>query len=201
MDMGASDEHHSVARKLILRPLQKNCWNDFEDLFGENGAYGGCWCMWWRCTRAEFEEQHGEGNKQAMKSLVDSGVIPGLLGYYGKKAVGWISVAPRDHFGSLERSPVLRRIDESPTWSIVCLFIDKVYRGQGISLQLIRGAKEYVREQGGTLLEAYPTVLKDNKLPPVSSFMGIPSMYLRSGFVECAKPSKSKIYMRCSLEE
>jgi GNAT superfamily N-acetyltransferase len=132
---------------------------------------------------------------------VDSGEVPGLLGYLGEKAVGWISVAPRHHFSSLERSPVLRRIDELPVWSIVCLFIHKDHRGQGISLQMIRGAKEYVRAQGGKLLEAYPTVSKSEKLPPVSSFMGIPSMYLRSGFVVCAKPSKSKLYMRCTLEE
>ena len=31
-------------------------WDDFEELFGTRGAYGGCWCMWWRLTRKEFED-------------------------------------------------------------------------------------------------------------------------------------------------
>ena len=28
--------------------LTPDRWPDFEKLFGEKGAYGGCWCMWWR---------------------------------------------------------------------------------------------------------------------------------------------------------
>jgi GNAT superfamily N-acetyltransferase len=189
-----------MQQEIALLPLREDRWHDFEALFGENGAYGGCWCMWWRCTRAEFEREKGEGNKQAMKSLVESGTVPGLLGYLGKKPVGWISVAPRLDFSSLERSPVLRRIDDLPVWSIVCLFIDKAYRGRGISNALVRGAQDYVRSQGGTILEAYPTLPKSEKLAPVSSFMGVPSIFQRAGFVECAQPSKAKSYMRCELE-
>lgn len=187
--------------ELIILPLNEDRWGDFTELFGKNGAYGGCWCMWWRLKRVEFDQQHGEGNKQAMKAIVDSGVVPGLLGYLGQKAVGWISVAPREHYGSLERSPVLRRIDDAPVWSIVCLFIHKENRGDGIALELVRGAVEYVRAQGGTMLEAYPTIPKNGELQPVSSFMGVPSIFKRAGFVECARPSPSKMYLRYSLED
>ena len=40
-------------------------WADFEELFGERGATGGCWCMWWRLTGREFDAQKGEGNRRA----------------------------------------------------------------------------------------------------------------------------------------
>ena len=45
--------------ELDIHPLTPDRWDDFEELFGERGAYGGCWCMWWRITRAEFERQKG----------------------------------------------------------------------------------------------------------------------------------------------
>jgi hypothetical protein len=32
--------------------------------------------MWWRLKRSEFEKQKGEGNKEALKRIVDSGEAP-----------------------------------------------------------------------------------------------------------------------------
>jgi GNAT superfamily N-acetyltransferase len=181
---------------LDFQPLTPDRWPDFEALFGERGAYGGCWCMWWRLTRRAFEAQQGEGNRQAMKAIVDSGEVPGILAYSQGEAVGWCSVAPRERFGSLERSPVLKRLDDRPVWSIVCLYVARGYRSQGVAEDLIRGAVEYVRQQGGKVVEAYPTVPRAGRLSPVSSFMGLPHMYERLGFEERARPSKSKVIMR-----
>jgi hypothetical protein len=97
-----------AAIKLEYQPLTPELWDDFETLFGSRGAYGGCWCMWWRTTRKEFEHNQRTGNRQAMKTIVDSGKIPGILAYHQGKPVGWCSVAPREHYSSLERSPVLK---------------------------------------------------------------------------------------------
>lgn len=185
---------------LTFKPLTKDRWSDFEALFGEHGAYGGCWCMWWRSTRREFERRQGEGNREAMKAIVYSGEVPGILAYRGETPVGWCSVAPREQYGSLERSPVLKRLDDTPVWSIVCLFVAQDTRNNGIGQALIRGAVEYVTTQGGKVIEAYPTQPKKGRLPPVSSFMGTPAMFERAGFVECARPSKSKVVMRYFVE-
>jgi GNAT superfamily N-acetyltransferase len=182
--------------KLETHPLVPEHWADFEELFGENGAYGGCWCMWWRITRREFEQQHGQGNRDSMKAIVDSGEIPGLLFYLEGKAVAWCSVAPREKYAALNRSPVLKRLDKVPVWSLVCLFVGKEYRNQGLIQPLLQGAINYVRNQGGKVIEVYPTLPKNDRLPPVSSFMGLPSMYAKAGFVEVARPSKSKLIMR-----
>jgi GNAT superfamily N-acetyltransferase len=177
-------------------PLTPRRWSDFEELLGPRGAYGGCWCMWWRLTRREFEEGQGAGNRRAMKKIVESGVIPGLLAYKDKKPVGWCSVAPREQYGVLERSRVLKRLDDKPVWSLVCFYIGKKYHGQRISEKLVRGAVEYVRSRGGKVVEAYPTIPRSKKLPPVSSFMGLPRIFKKVGFVECKRPSASKVIMR-----
>ena len=131
-----------------------------------------------------------------MRAIVDSGEVPGILAYLAGKPVAWCSVAPREIYGSLNRSPVLKRIDDTPVWSIVCFFVAKGYRNQGVVPSLIQAAIDYVRSQGGKVVEAYPSVPKGRRLPPVSVFMGLPSMFEKAGFAECARPSKSKVVMR-----
>lgn len=181
---------------LKITPLTPELWVDFEKLFGPRGAYGGCWCMWWRETRKEFESCQGEKNRLAFKKIVNSGKVAGVLGYIDDHAVGWCSVAPRDQFSSLERSRVLKRIDDKDVWSIVCFFIKKGYRKYGLTLKLIRGAVEFVKQQGGEIVEAYPTVIRKADAPPVSIFMGIPDVFKQAGFREAASPSRSKVIMR-----
>jgi GNAT superfamily N-acetyltransferase len=177
-------------------PLTPSRWNDFEALFGKRGAYGGCWCMWWRTSRREFEERQGNGNRDAMKNIVETGEIPGLLFYSDGKPIAWCSIAPRESYASLNRSRILKKLDDVHVWSLVCFFVDKAYRNQGLSQEILRGAIAYVRDQGGKVIEAYPTIPREGQLPPVSSFMGLPSMFEKAGFVEVARPSKSRVIMR-----
>lgn len=135
-----------------------------------------------------------------MKAIVESGQVPGILAYHERKPVGWCSIAPRETYGSLERSPVLKRVDDEPVWSIVCFYVAKDYRGRGVPAELIRGAVEYARSQGGKVVEAYPTLSEKGRLPPVSSYMGLPQMFERAGFVEVARPSKSKAILRYFIQ-
>ena len=185
---------------LTFHPLTPTRWADFEHLFGPRGAYGGCWCMWWRCKRSEFEQNQGEGNRQALKRIVQSGQIPGILAYRGDMPVGWCSVAPRQQYGSLNRSRVLKPIDDQPVWSLTCLFVAKNHQGQGIGLALIGGAIDYVRTQGGKIVEAYPTVPRSDSLPAMHAFMGTPAMFAKADFVEVARPSQAKMIMRFAIE-
>jgi len=181
--------------------LTPDRWDDFEQLFGAKGAYGGCWCMWWRLTRAQFERQQGEQNRRAMKEIVDSGRVPGIIGYLGERSVAWCSVAPRSEYGALNRSRVLKPIDDRPVWSIVCFFVAREHRGHGALVELIRGAVRHAFDHGATILEAYPTVPSNDNVPPVSSYMGFPDVFASAGFVEVARPSRSKRIMRIWAEE
>jgi hypothetical protein len=180
----------------IIKPLTPENWNDFETLFGPKGAYGGCWCMWWRIPRREFEEGQGQKNHDAMKAIVDSGTVAGLIAYKDGVPCGWCSVAPREHFATIERSRGLARIDDQPVWSLVCFFIDKNFRGSALNEILVLGAIEYVKSQGGKIIEAYPANIHKKNMSPVSTFTGIPNILKRAGFREISRPSKSKIFMR-----
>src|ERR671920_1387783 len=93
--------------KLRIKPSTTKTWPDFEQLFGEKGACGGCWCMLWRLPHAKYESQKGDGNKRAMKKLVRSGAAVGVLGYLGEIPVGWCSISPRASFPRMEGSHIL----------------------------------------------------------------------------------------------
>ena len=180
----------------LFYPLTPVRWDDFEALFGESGAYGGCWCMWWRCKRKEFESQSGDGNRQAMKALVESGEVPGILAYFGERPVGWCSIAPRSQYGALERSPVLKRIDGQPVWSIVCFYVARDFRQRGLMGALIDAAVAYAEDQGAQIVEGYPTIPRNSKLAPASSFMGLPQVFFAHGFSLVGEPSRSRLIVR-----
>jgi ribosomal protein S18 acetylase RimI-like enzyme len=152
--------------------------------------------MYWRLTRAEFARGQGEGNRRALKRIVASGRVPGIIAYLGKDPVGWCSVAPREDYPSLERSRVLKRLDDQPVWSITCFYIARGHRGQKVGEALIRAALGYVKRRGGTIVEAYPTSPRGRTLAPVSNYQGVPAMFKRLGFEECARPSAAKVVMR-----
>ena len=181
---------------LSFHPLTPERWSDFERLFGPQGAYGGCWCMWWRITRREFESNGSDGNRKAMRNLVEAGNIPGILAYYDDRPVGWCSIAPRPAYGALERSRILKRIDDEPVWSIVCFFISMNHRRRGLARALIDAAVEYASSQGALIVEAYPTNPRGRDLPPASSFMGVPELFAENGFKVVADPSESRRIMR-----
>jgi GNAT superfamily N-acetyltransferase len=185
---------------LVFRPLTRSRWADFERLFGERGACGGCWCMWWRLRRSEFERTKGEGNRRMMKKIVESGRTPGILAYAGRQPVAWVSVAPREDFPVLGRSRILKPIDDAPAWSIVCFFIRKDYRRRGMTGRLIRAAVEHAARNGARIVEAYPIDPKKDDVPTVFAFTGFASAFRRAGFRECARRSPTRPIMRRTVK-
>jgi hypothetical protein len=51
---------------LAIRPLTPALWPALVDLFGEKGACGGCWCMYWRIGNA-YRRTPSEGNQAAFR--------------------------------------------------------------------------------------------------------------------------------------
>lgn len=186
--------------KLNVRPLTKSRWSDFEKLFGKRGACAGCWCMWWRITRSEFGRTTGSERRRAMKKIVESGRVPGLIAYAGREPVGWVSVAPREHFPVLDRSRVLKRVDDTPVWSVVCFFIRKDLRRRGMTEALLRAAIDHVAKKGGRVVEGYPIDTTGTDIDNASAFTGIASAFRRMGFRECARRSKKRPIMRYTIK-
>lgn len=183
----------------IFEPVTPDRWKDFQQLFGERGACGGCWCMWFRLKRSEFDKQKGEANRQAMKEIITSGNVPGILAYSENKPVGWCSVAPRKELPVLDRSRILKPVDNIPVWSVVCFFINKHYRKKGLTLLLLKAAIHYVKELGGTVLEGYP-VEPQKQWPDTFVYYGLTSVFEQAGFTEEVRRSNSRPIMRFYLE-
>lgn len=181
---------------LNIEPLTKKNWKDFENLFGAKGACGGCWCMWWRLKRSEYNKSKGAGNKKKMKKIVDDGIVPGLLVYYNEETIGWCSIAPREDFPVLENSRVLKKVDEKKVWSIVCFYIKSSYRKKGLTPVILREVIKYVKKKKGKIVEGYPVEPKNNNMPSVFAWTGFASAFRKAGFEEVARRSETRPIMR-----
>jgi GNAT superfamily N-acetyltransferase len=183
--------------KLTVRPLTPDLWPALEDLFGENGAGGGCWCMYWRIGRAYRERPHEE-NRVAFREIVKRGPPPGLLAFDGDMAVGWCQLTPRDALPWLDRTWRLKRVDDVPVWSLSCFYVRKGYRRRGVSCALIAAAVKAAQKAKAPALEAYPL---DAELTPSSSSTGYASTFARAGFKTVARRVPPRPIMRHDLNQ
>ncbi len=183
-------------REFEFHPVTPERWRDLEALFGERGAYSGCWCMWWRLKRSEFNVQTGAERKRGMKAIVDSGEVPGLIAYAQGEPAGWCSLAPRERFGGLERSRTLKRVDDQPVWSIVCFFVGERYRARGLMAKLLRAAVDYAGSRGAKIVEGYPMEAEGRLPGGTKAYVGIASVFRRAGFVEVLRRADHQPIMR-----
>lgn len=183
---------------LTFAPLTPDRWADLEALFGPRGASGGCWCMWWRSPRSEFNALKGDGNRAAFRSVVESGAPPGVLVYAGDRPVGWCAIAPREHYPGLARSRILKPVDDQPVWSVTCFFIAKGWRRRGLAVRLLRAAVAFAQERGARIVEGYPVESRQD-MPAVFAWIGMASTFRRAGFVEVARRSETRPIMRLTL--
>jgi GNAT superfamily N-acetyltransferase len=186
-----------------FKEVSSKLWDDFEKLFGENGACGGCWCQWWRLPRGGklWDETKGARAKRMMKKLFTSNEITGLLAYDGGKPVGWCSFGPRSVFPRTERSRAYRREDTDGVWSINCFFIDRRYRRQGLARGMLRAALKFMKRRKVTIIEAYPvTLTKDGRqLPAAFSYTGPLNIFEDEGFEIIQQVSPSRPLVRKTL--
>ena len=183
--------------QLTFEPLTKDNWGKFLQLFGNKGACGNCWCMYYRLKKQDYQEgKQDDGNKNAMKELVWDNRPAGILGFYDGQPIAWCAFAPREDFQKLEKSRVHKRIDDQPVWSIPCFFIDKAFRRHGVSVELLKGVINYARKEGIKIIEAYPTTPTQEKLPDSFAWIGLYKSFERAGFTIVDQTSKNRPMVR-----
>ncbi|GAA5074807.1 GNAT family N-acetyltransferase [Streptomyces similanensis] len=174
-------------------------WADVETLLGQRGSVKGCWCMFFRQTPQERRTEWGEGNRRALKELVDGGRAPGLVVHRDGEPAGWCSVAPRAEYSRLDRSPVTKPVDDTEVWSLVCLYVHPRHRGAGVARELVRAAVEHARGRGAAVLEAYPVDEALGPVPTDAAYHGLVGLLAAEGFEEVARRTPKRPVMRLRL--
>lgn len=190
---------------VTVRPLTPGLWPALEDLFGANGAHGGCWCMYWRVPgpRKAWSEACGAPNREAFFSIVKAGPPPGLVAFDGEKPVGWVNLGPRSlfpRFNAAKTSSPLVPDDASDVgvWAINCFFVRAGERRRGLTRALLDAAVDFARAGGARVLEACP-IETERKLIWGEGYVGIGSTFRAAGFRAVAKRSQTRPLMRIDL--
>ena len=171
--------------RLVARPVTPARWDDFARLFEAKGSPHFCWCTPYRI--ADAHKMDKKGRRAAMQRLVRKGAPIGLLAYEGQEPVGWCSVAPRDAHAKLARSKTMPTVDED-AWTVLCFFVPRARRGEGIALALLKAAVKHARAEGASAIEGYPYDTSGVS----STHRGHSSLFERAGF----KPDEGRRWVR-----
>lgn len=189
--------------KFSFEEISPKRWSDFEKLFGDNGACGGCWCQSWRCARGGqlWNQTKGIRAKRLTKKLIGAGEMTGLLAYHDGRAVGWCSYGPRTVFPRTETMKAYRHDNIDSVWSINCFFIDKNYRRQGLSRQMLEAALKFLKKRSVGIVEAYPVPLtkKGKQLPAAFAYTGPLTIFQQAGFKIVQRLSYSRPLVQIQL--
>ncbi|HEY2954690.1 MAG TPA: GNAT family N-acetyltransferase [Candidatus Eisenbacteria bacterium] len=180
---------------LEFHPATAGRWSDLARLFGPRGACAGCWCMWPRLARAEFRAGMGARNRRALKRIVAAGETPGILAYVDGEPAGWCAVGPRPTYRRLENSKSLAPVDDRPVWSVVCFFVARPHRRQGLSVRLLREAVRHAAARGARIVEGYPTD-SEARIADAWVWTGVAAAFERAGFREVARRARTRPIMR-----
>lgn len=173
--------------ELSISPLTAAAWDALADLFEEGGDPRWCWCQYFRVRGLDWSNSSAAVNRDRLRRLTDAGRPPGLVAMRGDRAVGWVSLAPREEFERLEHAKVLARVDDTPVWSIVCFVVSRSARGAGVASALLDAAVAFARDQGATILEAYPADTHGRRAPSANVYQGTLGMFERAGFQVVAR--------------
>ena len=181
---------------IVVRPLPSVTWDALASLFREGGDPRWCGRQYWRLRSKDFGAAKVPELRERLRAQPvntdhdeggEAGDPPGLVAFDGERAVGWVSLGPRDVSERIVRSRVIPKIDDRPVWSIVCFAVSSNARGQGVGRARLEAAVEFAAARGVDTLEAYPVVVDaGQEIHPDSTFMGTLPMFERAGFVGVA---------------
>jgi len=166
--------------------------DDLEAFSVAHGKFRYCSCMRWRLTSTEYKRSTKEQRVAELRRRVRSEIPVGLLAYADGVPVGWCSVAPRETYAALERFRALARIDDTPVWSVVCFYIDRDFRREGLTSGLLGAATDYARSRGARAVEGYPV----EPGPRLYTYMGAPDAFARAGYKDVTPLGRDRLVVR-----
>ena len=186
--------------KIQIKEMTPGLWEDLEQLFGEKGACGGCWCMWWRIEPGEkWQDVKGEEAKKRFRAMIDNRVVRGLIAYDQGEPIGWCTFGKRTDFPRLNRARTLQCEDADKVACVPCFYVKNRYRKRGVSVELLRAAVRALAEDGERVVEGYPvkpTKPGNKNIPGAFIFTGTIPLFEKQGFVLAGTPLTSKLRYR-----
>ena len=153
--------------------------------------------MTWRLLSKDYEKNKGVHNRELFYQLTKNKEPLGIIAFDNRRPIGWCSISPREKLIRLENSRLFKKIDDTPVWSITCMFIKKEYRKKGISSMLIKEASIYAFSKGAKVIEAYPVISAKNKpMPDVFVYYGLVNAFNNAGFRKVKQASENRLIMR-----
>ena len=183
------DTAQGVSPGIEFHPARPERLDDVMAVFGDCSYGRKCWCAYWYLPNREFKANWGEGNRHVIEDRIKSGAEPGIVGLVDGVPAIWLSIAPRTRFDRLNRSrPFAPATADDPRgiWAMNCFITVKRFRRRGLMRQAIAAGVDFVRERGGSIIEAYP--FEANRKPLVDElFVGTAAAFRDLGFTEVAR--------------
>ncbi len=180
---------------MTSRSLTPDRFPDMEMVFGDRGVARRCFCMHWRRPDDGFGDRRD--NRDRFADVAAGGRPPGLIGYVHEDPVGWVQVGPRHEFPTLDRSRLLKRVDDVEPWSINCFVVRTGYRKRGVGAGLLAAAIAFAKHEGAEVVEAYP--VDGPRSSAVDYFTGTLSMFDEHGFVELIRRNDTRPIVRLTV--
>ena len=172
-----------------VKPLDHATWPDFSALVERHGGvWGGCWCL-------EFHpegKERGTDRRQKKECRVREGTAHAALVFDGSNCVGWCQ------FGSPVELPRIKHqgayrdgLEQMPDWRITCFFVDKTYRGRGVSAAALAGALQEIARLGGGTVESCPEDASGRKVSASFLYNARLSTFEKQGFIRLRRLGKN----------
>lgn len=132
------------------------------------------------------------GRRERKECRVREGTAHAALVFDGPRCVGWCQ------FGSPAELPRIKHkkaydlvVQTLPDWRITCFFVDKAYRGQGVSSVALTGAIELIAGLGGGVVESYPEDIEGRNVSNSFLYNSRLAMFEHQGFKRIAQLGKN----------
>lgn len=178
--------------EFVVKALDESTWPAYADLIERhNGVWGGCWCMGFHLNTPDDDISTGS-KKERKYQRVCNKLTHAAIVFDGELAVGWCQYGPSEHLRPQNKFKRLYEpgVEQEPDWKITCFFVDKKYRGKGVSSMALDGALEAISKAGGGLVEAYPEDIEGRKVQGTFIYLGTTGMFEKRGFERLRQVAK-----------
>lgn len=169
-----------------VKLLDEETWPAYADLIEQyNGVWGGCWCMAFHEGTPDEADTSISKRDRKYRRVCERTAHAAIV-FDGQTAVGWCQygrapeIRPQNKF----KRKYLPEMEREPDWRVMCFFVDKKYRGKGVSALALSGALDAIAKEGGGLVEAYPENVDGRNVAGSFIYLGTIPMFERCGFVK-----------------